>query len=311
MTPHQRIRHWRKYAQRQTAIEEMFMPRFERAINKQFDTFVSVVKSDGIENAKNHINRIVTPQSLQEATKRLYTFSGLSEASYTYSLLKERHLKLRGFGFNQQWTSIIQQYLGNVELLNTVQGITDTTKERILKVIADGIEAGESVDQIVSKLQSDEYTTARARRIVRTESVAATSLGSMVGAMSTGIMYQKEWISGLDHRTRRRPRDQFDHLVLNGTVVDMEQSYNNGESIRYPGDKKASAGNIVNCRCTQGFIPKRDSNGRIMRYDSTPLRPGERPIQPGNEMSTVLLQTIVATILGNAVQSFIPELIGN
>lgn len=289
----------------------MFMARFERAINKQFDTFVSVIKSDGLENARNNVSRIVTPQSLQEATKKLYTFSGLSEASFTYSLLKEKHLKLRGFGFNQQWTSIIQQYLDNIELLNTVQGITDTTKERILKVIADGVEAGDSVDDIVRKLQSDEYTTARARRIVRTESVAATNLGSMVGAMSTGIMYQKEWISGMDHRVRHRPRDQFDHLVLNGTVVDMEVAYNNGENIRYPGDKKASAGNFCNCRCTQGFIPKRDSNGRIMRYDKQPLQAGERPIQAGNEMSSVLLQTIVATILGNAVQSFMPELIGN
>jgi hypothetical protein len=301
MTPHQRIRHWTQYAQRQAAIEKAFMPRFERAMGKQFDTFASVVKSDGLDNARNHINTIVTGQSIREAIKKLYTYSGTSEASFVYGSLKEQHFKFRGFGFNDQWVQILQQYLGNIELLNTVSGITDTTKDRILNVIASGIEAGDSVDDIVAKLQSDEYTTGRARLIVRTESVAATNLGGMVGAMSTGIMYQKEWASALDHRVRgSKPKDRFSHLELNGTVLDMEIPYNNGENIRYPGDKKASPGNICNCRCYQNFIAKRDRNGRIMRYDGQPLPQDARPVS-ANVMGAGLLQTIMATILGRSV----------
>lgn len=310
MTPNQRIRHWRKYAQRQAAIEEKFVPRFERAIGKQFDNAASVLKENGIEAVRNNLDRIVTGQPIKEAISKLYNFSGLSEASLTYSQLKEQHFKFRGFGFNEQWTAIIQQYLGNVELLNTVQGITETSKESILAAIARGIEQGEGVDEIVRRLQSDEYTNARTRLIVRTESVAATNLGSMVGAMSTGIMYQKEWISGLDHRTRRRPRDKFDHLALNGTVVDMEVAFNNGEEIRFPGDKKASPANFVQCRCTQGFIAKRDSSGRIMRYDNQPLPVNARPTS-AREMSNGLLQVIMATILGQSVGILIEDLVGN
>jgi hypothetical protein len=284
------------------------MPRVERAIGKQFDTFVKVAKTQGFDTAKANVSRIITPEPIQDAIGKIYKTAALNEASHIYGQLKKIHLKFMGFGFNEQWTQLVQQYLGNIELLNTVQGITETTKERILKVIADGIENGLSVDDIVAKLQSDEYTTARARRIVRTESVGATNVGSMIGAMSTGIMYQKEWISALDHRVRgSKPKDRFSHIALNGDVVDMEKGFNNGEVIRYPGDKKASAGNIIQCRCTMGFIPKRDSNGRIMRYDSQPLQSGEMPIKPNNEMSGVLLQIIAGTILGQAVGSLVSD----
>lgn len=310
MTPHQRIRYWRQYAQRQTAIEEAFVPRFERAIGKQFDAAATSLKTHGAEYVKSHINTLVTGQPIHDATKKLYTYSGLSEASHVYGKIRDQHFKFRGFGFNEQWIAIINQYLGNVELLNTVQGITETSKERILKVIADGIGAGDSVDDIVAKLQSDEYTNARARLIVRTESVGATNLGGMIGAMSTGIIYQKEWMSALDHRVRGlKPSAEFSHIELNGTIVDMDKPYNNGEFIRYPGDKRASPGNICNCRCTQSFIPKRDSSGRIMRYDSTPLPENAAP-PTAREMGSGLLQYIVATILGQSIGSLV-DLGGN
>lgn len=306
MNQAQRNNHWRQYAQRQTAVEEAFMPRVERAIGKQFDTFVKVAKTQGFETAKANVSRIITPEPIQDAIGKIYKTAALNETSHIYGQLKKTHLKFRGFGFNEQWTQLVQQYLGNIELLNTVQGITETTKERILKVIADGIENGLSVDDIVAKLQSDEYTTARARLIVRTESVGATNVGSMIGAMSTGIMYQKEWISALDHRVRGlKPKDRFSHIALNGDVVDMEKGFNNGEVIRYPGDKKASAGNIIQCRCTMGFIAKRDANGRIMRY-SNEVSGG---VATSSEMSNGLLQVIAATIFGNLTSSIIGQLV--
>lgn len=302
MTPHQRILHWRRYAQRQTAIENAFMPRMEAAIGEQYKSFTAAVKTHGFEYAKGNIAHIVKGEKIHDAISRLYKLSALQEASFNYSKLKEQHLKFRGFGFNEEWTTLVQTYLTNIELLNTVRGITDTTKGRILSVISKGIEQGLGVEDIVNLLKSDELTTARARVIVRTESVAATNLGSMIGAMSTGIMYDKEWVSALDHRVRGlKPSDRFSHIALNGDVVDMSKPFNNGESIRYPGDKKASAGNVICCRCTMGYIAKRDENGRIMRYDSNTT---EQPRTQSNSMSKVLLQVIAGTILGNVVNSF-------
>lgn len=37
-----------------------------------------------------------------------------------------------------------------------------------------------------------------------------------------------------------------------------------GEEIEYPGAPNASAGNVINCRCTIGFTAKRDKQGNLI-----------------------------------------------
>ena len=51
---------------------------------------------------------------------------------------------------------------------------------------------------------------------------------------------------------------------MNGVAVDYNQSFfleKDGvlasEKMEFPGDPKASAGNVVNCRCSLGVRPKR------------------------------------------------------
>ena len=37
------------------------------------------------------------------------------------------------------------------------------------------------------------------------------------------------------------------------------------DELAYPGDPKGRAGNVINCRCTVGIIPKRDASGSLIR----------------------------------------------
>jgi len=52
---------------------------------------------------------------------------------------------------------------------------------------------------------------------------------------------------------------------MNGKRVGYNEKFNvSGQEMEYPGDPNASAGNVVNCRCTVAVVPKRDSNGDLI-----------------------------------------------
>jgi hypothetical protein len=97
-----------------------------------------------------------------------------------------------------------------------------------------------------------------------------SNIGAMKGAEAHGFQVDKQWISARDSRTRRIPEDEFDHVELDGVVVPFDQPFTSegkkGEAVvaMQPGDITAPAGFTINCRCTVGFIPKRDANGRLI-----------------------------------------------
>jgi mRNA-degrading endonuclease toxin of MazEF toxin-antitoxin module len=98
----------------------------------------------------------------------------------------------------------------------------------------------------------------------------ASNMGAMKGAEAHGFQVDKQWISARDSRTRRIPDDEFDHVELDGVVVPFDQPFTStgkkGEAVvaMQPGDISAPAGFTINCRCTVGFLPKRDANGRLI-----------------------------------------------
>lgn len=291
---------WRQFAKRQQRIEKKYVPMVSKAIAKELKPIVNHLKTHGNNGIHSVVANSIHAKDLYVIIEKMYYEAALGEANKTFKELKKKHLKLRGFGFNKEWQSIINTYLSNTRLLDTCQNISSTTKERILKIIADGIRDGKSYDMIAQEITSDEIPYKRALLIVRTESVGAMNIGSMMGAISTGIKYQKKWITANDHRVRgNKPKDQFSHVVLGGDMVDMEKTFNNGERLRYPGDKSASAGNFCNCRCTMAFIAKRDSNGRIMRYPT----PVSNNPKPSNVLAEGLTQFILGAILGEEINN--------
>lgn len=285
---------WKQYAKRLDKIEAKYVPKFARAIRRQISSFITEYEKSGLQAAKNKLDGLVQSEEIVGLFKSLYREAAIQEASFQYGELREVKLKYRTYGFNEAWTQLIEQLFSNTDVLQVVSDITETTKEQILNAIARGIRDGDSVDEIVRQIEGDNIPVKRARLIVRTEAVGASNIGSMMGAMSTGIIYDKKWVSALDHRTRgRRPSDRFSHIALNGDKAEMGNPFNNGERIFYPGDKNASPGNICNCRCTLAYIPKRDANGKIMRY-------GEL-VSPTGNINRRLFEIIVGMLLGQIV----------
>lgn len=165
-----------------------------------------------------------------------------------------------------------RQFLSNWLINNAGQKITSVREELVeylIKFIANGIERGKDIRTISRDLQkhilSRGFYRWQIERIVRTETTAAANLGATRAGESSGVQWEKEWISSNDSRTRRRPEDQYDHFLMDGVRVPKDSDFDvQGDKLSYPGDPKGHAGNVINCRCVVAVVPKRNPNGEII-----------------------------------------------
>ena len=89
----------------------------------------------------------------------------------------------------------------------------------------------------------------RAKSIARTEVLKASSWSQQRAAKSTGKKLEKEWVSQRDSIVRDA------HVILDNQRVPADSFYlYNGIKLDFPGDPKAPASLVVNCRCTEAFV---------------------------------------------------------
>jgi len=135
-----------------------------------------------------------------------------------------------------------------------VANINATTKAQIRRIIALGIEAGQSPEVIAGQIrkQFDVIKGARAATIARTEMAAALNHGALETAKETRTRTQEEitktWITIRDGKCREA------HCNTHGQVQPVDQNFEvNGFSMSRPHDPGAPAEMTVNCRCTLAF----------------------------------------------------------
>lgn len=160
-----------------------------------------------------------------------------------------RKYKSGQMGFSERIVMLMRQYYG-IDLLNDAEGITNTTKSVIERVLGEAAQTGWSFDEIVRRIT--EINRKRARLIARTETVTAANGAAMINAKETGIPLNKIWISAVDNRTRR------DHYMMNRVTVGINENFIvGGYPMQQPGDRTqgAPAKEICNCRCVVAFIP--------------------------------------------------------
>ena len=175
----------------------------------------------------------------------------------------------KALGQNEQWMADIIRILRETLLEYATFGVSQTLRDHLLLVLADGIKNELTVDELVKILQKDTFTKMQAERIVRTEVGRAANTGVAVASESFGFVMVKEWFAFRDLRTRgRKPKDKKDHFHMDGQVVDFVDDFRDprsGERIAYPLAPSDSAAMVINCRCTWAATPKRDANGRLIR----------------------------------------------
>lgn len=173
------------------------------------------------------------------------------------------------FGFSEEWAFAIIDFLNQYLLDRAVIRISETTKKLVMDALEEGQEQGWSVERIYQELKHvEELSPVRARRIIRTELGIANNFGSNLAENELEFETVTEWITARDKRVRHS------HQLMDGVTVPTGSDFTvpiykgktpiGHEPMNGPGDPKASAGNVINCRCTRAAVPKRDADGNLI-----------------------------------------------
>lgn len=230
------------------------------------------------ELIRNHLNISINKIPLNNLIQDIYIDAGRVMGGRAYQQVKKQaagmEKALMPIGYNEQLVNDIILYFQNYLLDKVVLPITETMKLWILKYVIDQQLTGKSIPMIVDEMVKHDFPKNRAFVIVRTEVLRAANYGAVQGAKRTGFQAKKVWISAIDNRTRRIPRDAFNHIAMNGITVNMDEPFqvprrSGGiETLLQPGDPNGSAADVIQCRCTVGFEVQRGKDGRPLKISA-------------------------------------------
>jgi uncharacterized protein with gpF-like domain len=143
------------------------------------------------------------------------------------------------------------RYIQQEALRRRIQRVTETTRRQIINAVDDGYRSGSTLPETSSAIRSIIPMLARFRAdaIARTETHGAANYGSNEAAKETGLPLRREWLAAQDERTRES------HAEADGQIVGMDDAFAVGSSfLMYPGDPAGDPEEVINCRCTLGYI---------------------------------------------------------
>ena len=261
---------WQDYKKLYANALKQYSPKFKKELQNQVNTYCRTLDYSKISDKA--IKKTIQELHLAMGVKMAQISSKVVKRSVKghYEALEVKSAETDLFAYT------ILQYLQTQGLDQLASDITDTTKEQIRRYLIQSAEQNLTLPESIVLLRGAGITDYRAELIARTETGRAANIGSMVGATSTGLVTVKEWIAAKDNRTRRIPRDQFDHLNMDGTKIPMDATFKlqnkkgGFDLMLHPCDSSGSAGDVCNCRCTLGYEAQRDKNGKLLKLENNP-----------------------------------------
>lgn len=134
---------------------------------------------------------------------------------------------------------------------NELSNVNDTTFDGIKSQLAEGLDKGESFEQLAERVKSvfNDATHRRAETIAQTEVGIATNSGRFAGMKAAGVEY-KMWLDSNLEGTRPAHQQAGTEYDRAGAIPFLNAFLVGGEDMDHPGDPKGSPGNVINCRCT-------------------------------------------------------------
>lgn len=242
---------------------------YRQLYNKYRKKYRVLIKKELDKQSRAILNGEEPDQSgLKRIISQLHQGAGMTMAKYNYDKIRRKAGIKDNLTPQQRWAIVIKMLLeGGLQKLTGE--ITDTTRDNMRKILTKGMQEGWSINDMMKELEKLGINAYRAELIARTETTRAANQGALLGAVSTGLQTEKEWIAITDDRTRRIPRDKFDHLHMDGKRVAVDDLFKvpgrkGDKDMEFPGDPAGGSGNTCNCRCTVGFEVVRDENDRPM-----------------------------------------------
>ena len=261
---------WQDYRKLYANALKQYSPKFKKELQNQVNTYCRTLDYNAISDKA--IKKTIQKLHLAMGVKMAQISSKVVKRSVKghYEALEVKSAETDLFSYT------ILQYLQTQGLDQLAADITNTTKDQIRRYLVQSAEQNLTLPETIVLLRGAGITDYRAELIARTETGRAANIGSMVGATSTGLVTVKEWIAAKDNRTRRIPRDQFDHLNMDGTKIPMDATFKlqnkkgGFDFMLHPCDSSGSAADVCNCRCTLGYEAKRDKNGKLLKLQDNP-----------------------------------------
>lgn len=113
----------------------------------------------------------------------------------------------------------------NKEGLKFIKNVNQTTKDKLLKQLSEGLKQSEGVPELSARVKSvySEATTSRANMISRTEVLRATNFATEEAYIQSGVVEGKEWLTAIDERTCPSCGE------LDGAIIPLNKSFNSSE----------------------------------------------------------------------------------
>jgi len=285
---------WQDYKKLYANALKQYSPKFKKELQNQVNTYCRTLDYNAISDKA--IKKTIQKLHLAMGVKMAQISSKVVKRSVKgiYEALEVKSAETDLFAYT------ILQYLQTQGLDQLAADITNTTKDQIRRYLVQSAEQNLTLPESIVLLRGAGITDYRAELIARTETGRAANIGSMVGATSTGLVTVKEWIAAKDNRTRRIPRDQFDHLNMDGTKIPMDATFKlqnkkgGFDFMLHPCDSSGSAADVCNCRCTLGYEAQRDKNGKLLKLENNPPK--------GNVgMIWGILTNVVGMQIGNLI----------
>jgi uncharacterized protein with gpF-like domain len=273
MNAMQRSEYWLKMERMRRLVERKYTPIMTEVLLKEFDTFAKAVKRDGPSAAMSGLGAVAWDTKIMAVMSDMYREVAVQFSNSAYRMVGiESRKAYNPFKLNSKFLSEIMRYLAQYGFY-IVAFITQTTKKKLISLVTAAMNVGASVDDIVNMIVSKEmgeYARMRARMIIRTEVMRASNYSVSMGASEHPFELDKMWVSMRDARTRRIPKDQYDHWEMDGQIRAIDEPFQSFDKLGrvvladMPGDPKAPKGFLINCRCTVAYVPSRDANGQLI-----------------------------------------------
>lgn len=238
---------------KRNTIERKAIVMAKRALTAQYNSVLERIKYTDISQWTNLVENI-NEDIIKQLFLRIYP-----SASPLAVMTRKNMMNAKSGEEDVIYNYLFQTKLTGVSLeaVSKIRTITSTSKSRILKVIENVLDEGDTGGWGIDKFTSEIYKQvgqnlrgngfARARAIAQTEVISASNQASEFAAKSTGYEYKKFWsTSGLKGiRPTHIEAEQYSD-EKNGLRPD--ETFPNG--LLYPGDPNGTAKEVINCRCS-------------------------------------------------------------
>lgn len=235
-------------------VETLVRQRFEEeegVVLRAFRSIPSPISPDALDDALT-----TQEKAWARVLERIYETVGSPAGARVWDGFRRKGLRLKAVNFSPEeapWMQPLADYLRQQGAAKVVD-ITETTRKKLRRALADGIEAGDSRTGFIARLRNaySEMSKGRADVIARNEVLEASAKAQHAAAEASGVRMQKRWKTAGDSRVREP------HRKANNQTRAFDEPYLvGGERLMHPADASlgASPGNIILCRCTELYIP--------------------------------------------------------